>query len=165
MPSSSLSLHHTPPPPTPHLPPHHPANPRHRLKSTMTKWTAVDWRRGTEESQVPEHGLIPRLPHHCSDKPREQRTDTGSREDENINASFICALQPASTAVWKHNCNENPIDWRRFLLDKLQRFPGFQLAERGKPERQRWKPQRQHRQCSITRGRCSINFSCKNSIQ
>lgn len=46
----------------------------------------------------------------------------GGREDLNVNVSFIRAPHPASTAVWKHNCNENPIDPSRFLSDKLHCF-------------------------------------------
>lgn len=136
---------------------------RHRLKSTMTKWTAVDWGRGIEENQVPVHKLIPALPHHCSDKPLELSTDTGGRGDGNINASFIWAPHPASTAVWKHNCNENPIDWSRFLLDKLHCFPlPFNWSE-GKCKEQRWKPWRHHCQCSIMKGRPSTNCSCRHT--
>lgn len=99
-----------------------PGKPRHRLKSTMTKLTAVDWGRGIEENQVPAHTLVPALPHHRSDRTLEPRTDTGGRRDGNVNVSFIRAPHPASTAVWKHNCNENPIDRSRFLLDKLHCF-------------------------------------------
>lgn len=104
------------------------AKARHRLKSTMTKRTAVDWGRGIEESRVPVHKLIPALPHHRSDRPQEQRTDAGGSRDGNVNASFIWAPHPASTAVWKHNCNENPIDRSRFLLDKLHCFLCLSIA-------------------------------------
>lgn len=106
------------------------AKPRHRLKSTMTKLTAVDWGRGIEENQVPARKLIPVLPHHCSDRAQEPRTDTGGRGDGNINVSFIRAPHPASAAVWKHNCNENSIDRSCFLLDKLHCFSAFQLFGR-----------------------------------
>lgn len=59
------------------LPSSPPAKPRQRLKSTMTKLTAVDWGRGIEENQVPVHALIPVLPYHHGDRTREWGTDTG----------------------------------------------------------------------------------------
>ena len=59
--------------------------------------------------------------------------------DGNINASFSRAPHPASAAVWKHNCNENPIDWSRFLLDKLHCFPCLSIGRKANVKSKRMK--------------------------
>lgn len=132
----------------PECAPHFPtAEPQHRLKSTMTNLTAVDWGPGIQEIQVRVHKLIPARRHHRCDRTREPGTDTRGRGDGNVNVSFIRAPQPAPAAVWKHNCNGNSIDPSRFLLDKLHCFLRLSIAWRANAKEQKRKapPRERHR--------------------
>lgn len=114
-----------------------PAKPRHRLKSTMTKLTAVDWGRGIEENQVPAYKLIPAFPHHCCDRTREPRSDTGGKEGTGTLMYHSSALRTLPLLQYENITNENPIDRSRFLLDKLQCFPLLFNCLGGKCEEQR----------------------------
>lgn len=53
------------------------AKPRHRLKSTATKQTAVNWESGIEENRVPAHAPVPVLPHHHNDSASKSETVAG----------------------------------------------------------------------------------------
>lgn len=107
------------------------ANPGHCLKSAMIRQTAVDWTLHWGESG-PSAQTHPDAPASSQWQALQADDWEGGRERESsdVNVSFIRAPRPAPPAVWKHNCNENPIDCSRFLSDKLHCFLSLSVLGR-----------------------------------